>query len=265
MIGIFDSGIGGLTVVREVLKQLPQYRLVYFGDTARTPYGPKSPRTITEYALEDTEFLLKQGAQIIVVACNSVSAVATDVLKKRFRVPIFEVIAPAVRTTLALTRSRRVGIIGTRATIGSGVYERSLKALDPDIQVFSYACPLLVPLVEEGWLKRPETKQIVRKYLYPLKRQQIDTLVLGCTHYPLLKGIIQTKIGRRVRVIDSSQEAAGWVKNFLDENPVLAGRLSPAAGEGGGHRFFVSDLTPNSEVIAREFLGRPITLEVAGG
>lgn len=265
MIGIFDSGIGGLTVVREVLKQLPQYRIVYFGDTARTPYGTKSPRTITEYALEDTEFLLKQGAQIIVVACNSVSAVAADVLRETFRVPIFEVIAPAVRTTLALTRSRRVGIIGTRATIGSGVYERSLKALDPEIRVYSHPCPLLVPLVEEGWLRRPETKQIVRKYLYPLKRQQIDTLVLGCTHYPLLKGIIQTKIGRRVRVIDSSQEAAGWVKAYLEENPLLAGRLSPAAGEGGGHRFFVSDLTPNAEAIAREFLGRDITLEVAGG
>ena len=263
MIGIFDSGIGGLTVVREVLKQLPRYRIVYFGDTARTPYGPKSPRTITEYALEDTEFLLKQGAQIIVVACNSVSAVATEVLREKFRIPIFEVIAPAVQTTLALTRSRRVGIIGTRATIGSGVYERSLKTVDPDIQVYSYPCPLLVPLVEEGWLKRPETKQIVRKYLYPLKRQQIDTLVLGCTHYPLLKGIIQSKIGRRVRVIDSSQEAAAWVKTYLDENPVLAGRLTPAGVEGGGHRFFVSDLTPNSEAVAREFLGREIRLEAA--
>jgi glutamate racemase len=265
MIGIFDSGIGGLTVVREVLKQLPQYRIVYFGDTARTPYGPKSPRTISDYALEDTEFLLNQGAQVIVVACNSVSAVATDVLKERFRVPIFEVIAPAVRTTLALTRSRRVGIIGTRATIGSGVYERSLKALEPEIQVFSYPCPLLVPLVEEGWLKRPETIQIVRKYLYPLKLQQIDTLVLGCTHYPLLKGIIQTKIGRRVRVIDSSQEVAAWVKAYLEENPDLAGKLSAAEGEYGGHRFFVSDLTPNSETIARDFLGRAINLEVAEG
>ncbi|MBI5583996.1 MAG: glutamate racemase [Deltaproteobacteria bacterium] len=264
MIGIFDSGIGGLTVVREVLKQLPRYRIVYFGDTARTPYGPKSPRTIIEYALEDTEFLLKQGAQIIVVACNSVSSVATAVLKERFRVPIFEVIAPAVRTTLALTRRRRVGIIGTRATIDSGVYERSLKALDPEIQVFSHPCPLLVPLVEEGWLKRTETKQIVRKYLYPLKLKQIDTLVLGCTHYPLLKGIIQTKIGRRVRVIDSSQEVAAWVKTYLEENPTLAGSLSAAEGEGGGHRFFVSDLTPNSEAIARDFLGRPITLEMAG-
>ncbi|HSO71582.1 MAG TPA: glutamate racemase, partial [Thermodesulfobacteriota bacterium] len=169
MIGIFDSGIGGLTVVREILEQLPEYPIVYFGDTARTPYGTKSPKTITEYAIEDMEFLLAQGAKIIIIACNSVSSVAADILREKFNVPIFEVIAPAVQKTLEVTRNSRVGVIGTRATIGSGVYERSLKTLRADIQVFSQACPLLVPLVEEGWLKRPETKQIVRKYLFPLK------------------------------------------------------------------------------------------------
>jgi glutamate racemase len=262
MIGIFDSGIGGLTVVRAVLEKLPEYRIVYFGDTARSPYGPKSPKTIIEYARENTEFLLAQGAKIIVVACNSASSVAFESLKDRFSVPIFEVIHPAVKKTLEVTRKERIGVIGTRATVGSGIYERLLKEARPDIEVFSEACPLLVPLVEEGWLKRPETKRIVRKYLFSLKMKQVDTLVLGCTHYPLLKPIIAAKMGKRVRVIDSSQEAALWVKDFLERNPEISSGLSRASVEDG-HRFFVSDLTPNFERIAKEFLGRPITLELA--
>jgi glutamate racemase len=262
MIGIFDSGIGGLTVVREVLEKLPQYRIVYFGDTARTPYGPKSQKTIVEYAIEDTEFLLSQGAKIIIVACNSVSSVAFETLKERYNIPLFEVIQPAVDKTLRLTRKERVGVIGTRATVGSGIYERLLKKVRPKIQVFSQACPLLVPLVEEGWLRRPETKRIVRKYLSPLKMKQVDTLVLGCTHYPLLKPIIQDKMGKRVQVIDSSQEVALWVKETLETHPEISGRLTPIDGQNG-HRFFVSDLTPNFELIAKRFLGRPIQLELA--
>jgi glutamate racemase len=262
MIGIFDSGIGGLTVVREVLDKLPQYRIVYFGDTARTPYGTKSQKTIKEYSIEDTEFLLAQGAKVIVVACNSVSSVAFDTLRERFSVPVFEVIRPAVEKALGLTRKQRIGIIGTRATIGSGIYERLLKESRPEVEVFSHPCPLLVPLVEEGWLNRPETKRIVRKYLSPLKMKQIDTLVLGCTHYPLLKSIIEPKMGKRVRVIDSSQEVALWVKDYLEKHPEVAGGLTPTEGQEG-HRFFVSDLTPNFEQIAKQFLGRPIKLELA--
>jgi glutamate racemase len=262
MIGIFDSGIGGLTVVREVLDKLPQYRIVYFGDTARTPYGAKSQKTIIEYATEDTEFLLSQGAKIIIVACNSASSVAFETLRERFSTPIFEVIRPAVEKTLGLTKKQRVGVIGTRATIGSGIYERLLKEARPEVQVFSQACPLLVPLVEEGWLKRPETKRIVRKYLFVLKMKQIDTLVLGCTHYPLLKPIIQAKMGRRVSVIDSAQEVALWVKGYLNKNPEIADSLTPVE-EQSGHRFFVSDLTPTFEHIANQFLGRAIKLELA--
>jgi len=262
MIGIFDSGIGGLTVVREVLEKLPQYRIIYFGDTARTPYGTKSQKTIIEYAIEDTEFLLSKGAKVIIVACNSASSVAFETLKERFKVPLFEVIQPAVEKTLRLTQKQRIGVIGTRATVGSGIYERLLKEADPGIQVFSQACPLLVPLVEEGWLKRPETKRIVRKYLSPLKMKQVDTLVLGCTHYPLLKAVIQAKMGKRVRVIDSSKEVALWVKDYLERNPEITGSLTPATGQDG-HRFFVSDLTPSFEHIANQFLGRPIRLELA--
>jgi glutamate racemase len=261
MIGIFDSGIGGLTVVREVLEKLPQYRIVYFGDTARSPYGTKSQKTIIEYSIEDTEFLLSQGAKVIIVACNSASSVAYETLKQRFDVPVFEVIQPAVDKTLGLTRKQRVGVIGTRATIGSGIYERLLKERRSGIEVFSQACPLLVPLVEEGWLKRPETKRIVRKYLFPLKMKQIDTLVLGCTHYPLLKPLIEPKMGKRVQVIDSSQEVALWVKEYLESHQAVAETLTLNEGQDG-HRFFVSDLTPNFEQIATQFLGRPIRLEL---
>lgn len=262
MIGIFDSGIGGLTVAREILQKLPQYRIVYFGDTARTPYGTKSPKTIIEYAVEDTEFLIAQGAKIIIVACNSASSTAFEALRERFTLPLFEVIHPAVEQALRLTRKQRVGVIGTRATVGSGIYERLLKEKRPEIQVFSQACPLLVPLVEEGWLKRPETKRIVRKYLSPIIQKQVDVLVLGCTHYPLLKPIIQAKMGKRVAVIDSSREVALWVKTYLEEHPEVAETLTPSEG-GEGHRFFVSDLTPNFEHIAQQFLGRPIRLELA--
>lgn len=262
MIGIFDSGIGGLTVAREILEKLPQYRIVYFGDTARTPYGTKSPQTIIEYAVEDTEFLISQGAKIIIVACNSASSTAFDILEHRFSFPMFEVIRPAVNQALRLTRKQRVGVIGTRATVGSGIYERLLKEKRPEIQVFSQACPLLVPLVEEGWLKRPETKRIVRKYLFPIIQKQVDVLVLGCTHYPLLKPIIQAKMGKRVAVIDSSQEVAFWVRDYLERHPEIAETLTPSR-EGEGHRFFVSDLTPNFEQIASQFLGRPIKLELA--
>jgi glutamate racemase len=259
MIGIFDSGIGGLTVVRAVLEKLPQYRMVYFGDTARTPYGTKSQKTIIDYSIENTEFLIAQGAKIIIVACNSASSVAFETLKERFAIPIFEVIHPAVEKTLRVTKKQRIGVIGTRATVGSGIYERLLKEARPEIEVFSEACPLLVPLVEEGWLNRPETKRIVRKYLFSLKMKQIDTLVLGCTHYPLLKPIISAKMGKRVQVIDSSQEVALWVKEFLEKNPEISGDLTLTAEEKG-HRFFVSDLTPTFEQIASQFLGRPIQL-----
>jgi glutamate racemase len=155
-----------------------------------------------------------------------------------------------------------VGVIGTRATIGSGIYERLLKEVRPEIQVFSQACPLLVPLVEEGWLNRSETKRIIRKYLSPLMMKQVDTLVLACTHYPLLKPIIQAKMGKRVQVVDSSKEVALWLKDYLERNPKISESLTPAA-EQDGHRFFVSDLTPNFELIANQFLGRPIKLELA--
>ncbi len=258
MIGVFDSGIGGLTVLRELVRRLPGYRFVYFGDTACTPYGTKSPETIIRYAIEDTEFLLRRGARIIVVACHSASSVATEALKERFPgVPIFEVVTPSVKKTLQVTRRKVIGVIGTRATIQSGIYERLLRERDPEVRVYGNACPLLVPLVEEGWLKKPETRRIVKKCLLPLRMKGIDTLILGCTHYPVLRKIIQEKAGRRITLVDPAEEVAEEVRAFLSRK-----EGSPAVDleKDGEPLIFVSDLTPAFEDIARIFLGRRVKL-----
>jgi glutamate racemase len=257
LIGVFDSGIGGLTVVRALKRHLPEYDILYFGDTARTPYGTKSPETVVQYAIEDAEILLQRGAQILVVGCNTASSVATDILKERFDVPIFEVISPAVLEAVSGPKTRRIGIIGTRATINSGVYEEKIRAARPDMKVYANACPLLVPLVEEGWFKKAETRRIVKKYLHPLKLKQIDTLILGCTHYPLLKEIIQAKIGKRVRVIDSSEALSVLVKDFLYDNPRIAGSLK----KQGSCQFYVSDVTEPIQKLARSILKTASRLE----
>ncbi|MDJ0854438.1 MAG: glutamate racemase [Desulfobacterales bacterium] len=257
MIGVFDSGIGGLTVVRALMARLPGFDITYFGDTARTPYGSKSRRTVIGYAVENTEFLLAQKARAIVVACNTASSFATDVLRERFQVPIFEVVTPAAEMAVAQTRKGVIGIIGTRATVNSGIYPRVIQSLRPDCRTYTQACPLLVPLVEEGWLQKPETAMIVKKYIRPLKVRQIDTLILGCTHYPLLQELIQAKAGRRVRVIDSSGGVAAAVAAHVRQHAAEAARWSQA----DAHRFFVSDATPHFETIARGILKRPIRLE----
>lgn len=261
MIGVFDSGVGGMTVARAIEKILPNNRLIYFGDLARAPYGPKSSEAIIEYSRQNTKFLLSQGAKIIIVACNSAASVASDVLKKEFTVPIFEVITPAVDKVVATTRTGRIGVIGTRATIKSGVYEKKIKEFDARYQVFSMACPLLVPLVEEGWLNKLETKMIIRRYLHPLKLRNVDSFVLGCTHYPLLKNLIQPRIGKRVKIIDSSEEIAAGLKGFFDSNPKFAAELS----QDGNNLYFVSDVTDAAKETARRIFNRDIELiKVAG-
>lgn len=255
MIGIFDSGIGGLTVVREVFKQLPQYQIIYFGDTARTPYGNKSKELITKYAFEDTDFLLGKGANLIIVACNTVSAVASEELKNKYKdIPIFEVITPAVDKAIKVTQNKRIGVIGTRTTVNSRVYENKTKATGDGFQIFGKACPLFVPLVEEGWAERPETKMIAKKYLHSLKMQQIDTLILGCTHYPLLKDLIQVKIGKKVRLVDPAEETVLSVKKFLDEHSEMEKILQ----KGSNHEFYFSDITQNLKNIASNWLSQPI-------
>ncbi len=257
MIGVFDSGIGGLTIVKELLKKLPGLSLIYFGDTARTPYGTKSPETIIAYAIQDTEFLLEHGARLIVVACHSASSVATESLRQRFpEVPIFEVVTPSVKKALQVTRKKIIGVIGTRATISSGIYQRKVAELDKEVKVYGNACPLLVPLVEEGWIKKPETRRIVKKCLIPLKMRGIDTLVLGCTHYPVLKPIIQAKAGKRVTLVDPAEEVAEQVADFLKKEPAILAQLT----RGEEHKIYVSDLTESFERIARLFMGQKVKL-----
>ncbi|MBU4257851.1 MAG: glutamate racemase [Proteobacteria bacterium] len=257
MIGIFDSGIGGLTVVKALMEHLSGYDIIYFGDTARTPYGTKSSETVKKYALENTDFLLSKGAKIIVIACNTASSVATESVTENFNIPIFEVITPAVELSINTSHKLCIGIIGTRATVKSGIYEKKIREMKPKAKVYSKACPLLVPLVEEGWLKKPETKMIVKKYLHPLKVRQIDTLILGCTHYPLLKDIIQKKIGKKVNIIDSSIAVASKVKAFLENHQNINNMLS----KKGMYRFFVSDVTEQFEKTAKSMLKIDIRLE----
>ncbi len=254
MIGVFDSGIGGLTVVRALMDKLPGYDLTYFGDTARTPYGNKSPETVIRYAVENTAFLLNKRAGIIVMGCNTASSIAADAVTEKFNVPVFEVVTPAATWAAAASKTRRIGVIGTRATVGSGIYEKKIKALRPDVTVYSRACPLIVPLVEEGWTGKPETRMIIKKYLHPLKVRKIDALILGCTHYPVVKEIIQRKIGKRVRIIDSSVAAADAVSARIDHDSDLDRRL----GKNGNAAFYLSDVTPHFQDAARKILGRPI-------
>jgi len=261
MIGIFDSGVGGLTVARAIMKQIPGYDIVYFGDTAHTPYGSKSAETVIGYTINNIEFLLSRGAQLIVIACNTASSVVTTPILKRFSVPIFEVITPAVELAVQASRNLSFGIIGTRATVTSGIYEKKIIENQPQARVYSIACPLLVPLVEEGWLNKAETAMIVKKYLKPLKSRQIDTLILGCTHYPLLKKVIQRKIGRRVQLIDSSISVSKSIKAFLGANSEIDRRL----GRNDQLKLFVSDVTDQFKKIAEMTLKTNITFECVRG
>ena len=249
-IGVFDSGIGGLTVVRALRRHLPFENVVYFGDTARVPYGPKSPQVVREYAAQDADFLLSHGVKMIVVACNTVSAVALDVVNKRARVPVLGVIAPGAVAAAAATARKRIGVIGTQATIGSGAYVHALRQLDAGITVFSAPCPLFVPLAEEGWVDHPATQLIAREYLFPLKLEKIDTLILGCTHYPVLRSAIGAVMDAGVALIDSGEAAAQEVGRTLDTEG-----LRNASRQRANLKFFVSDLPAKFAEIGERFLG----------
>ena len=259
MIGIFDSGVGGMTVMRAVEQRLPDIPIIYLGDLARTPYGSKSARAIISYSVENTAFLLEKGAELIVIACNSAASTPLETLRQEFSVPIIEVITPAAQQAAQLTRSGRIGVIGTSATVRSGVYARLITGGNPNFKVYSQPCPLLVPLVEEGWLARRETKMIVKRYLHPLRQKQIDTLILGCTHYPLLKDLIQPRIGTRVRLIDSSLAVAEHVGAFLAENP----NLCRARGPSPTRTHYVTDVTEAAQRTANTIFQRTITLQPA--
>jgi len=254
MIGIFDSGLGGLTVARAIMRRLPNWPLVYFGDTARTPYGNKSKRVIEQYAIENTKFLLGRGAKAIVIACNTASALAYDMLKKKFDAPIFEVITPAVEEAIKVTKNGRIGIIGTRATISSGVYERKLETCNLKLVTFFQACPLLVPLIEEGWAAKAETKSILEFYLKPLQAKKIDTLILGCTHYPLLKPLIKKIMGASVTLVDSAEAVASEVARYSQSVSSVSKKSAD---------FFVSDITPHFQSMAEKWLGQKIKIQIA--
>lgn len=255
MIGIFDSGIGGLTVLKALKEMLPQYSYLYLGDTARTPYGNKSPEMVTNYAMQNTKWLLAHGAKIIVVACNTASALATETLKKQFsEVPIFEVIEPAAHEANIKTKNRNIGVLATRATIASGIYERTLKNLNPNLKITSVAAPLLVPLIEEGWINDTETMHIAHRYLMGL--ENIDTLVLGCTHYPLLAPIIQKLIGKKIILVSSGTAVAEEIKQFLVANTKIAQQLLI-----GKSKYVATDLTPQLNSLASAWLGEAVQFE----
>jgi glutamate racemase len=251
-IGVFDSGVGGLTVAKELIRQLPFEDIIYFGDTARVPYGIKSKETVIRFSIENILFLLKQDVKLICIACNTVSSVALPALKNHFKVPIVGVITPGVREAVYATRNKRIGVIGTKGTIKSRAYENQIRQLDPTIKVIACACPLFVPFAEEGWLSGEVVLEVARTYLKPLRDARIDTVILGCTHYPLLKPVIRKVLGKNVTLIDSAKQVAIEVKKILDAEGMLN------TGRHGKHKFYVSDNPDWFSDLAKRFLGEPV-------
>jgi glutamate racemase len=252
-LGVFDSGIGGLTVARALFERLPRESVIYYGDTARVPYGPKSPETVRRYSAEILAYLLQRGVKAVVVACNTSTAHALDSLRARAPVPVVGVIEPGARAAIAATKSGAIGVIGTAGTIASGAYERAIKALRPDARVHAQPCPLLVPLVEEGWFDHPAAELIAREYLEPLRKAGVDVLVLGCTHYPLLKPLLARVMGSGVTLVDSAEETAKAVASELEARGLLA------SGGSHEHRFVVSDDEPHFRKVGARFLGEKLT------
>ncbi|MCD7777741.1 MAG: glutamate racemase [Clostridiales bacterium] len=248
-IGIFDSGVGGLTVVKQVIKAMPGEDTVYFGDTARVPYGSKSKETVTEFSRQIMRFLLKQDVKAVIIACNTVSSNSYHDLEAEFNIPIIEVVSPGVESCLAVTKTNRVGVIGTAATIKSGAYEHRLKAARPEIQVFQKSCPLFVPLAEEGFTENDIAKLTVKTYLKELKDKNIDSLILGCTHYPMLKKTIGEYMGEEVKIVDPATETAHKMKDFLESRNMTSGK------EKGSHIFYCSDNCSQFNMICNKNLG----------
>jgi glutamate racemase len=249
-IGVFDSGIGGLTVAAALRELLPAERIFYVGDTARVPYGGKSAATIERYSFEISRMLLEEGAKLIVVACNTASALAVASLEARLDVPVVGVIRPGAAAAVAATRSKRVGVIGTRATVQSRAYERAIHALDSSVQVDAQACPLLVPLIEEGWLDDPVTDDVIARYLDPMLSNGVDTLVLGCTHYPLLHAALERRAGSGVRLVNSARNCALEVRSVLTEDGLAA-----PLDETGGMRVVLTDPSTGFLRVAESALG----------
>ena len=252
-IGMFDSGIGGLTVLKEVRQFLPHEHIIYLGDTARVPYGNRSPRTVTRYSLENTRFLLSKGIKMLIVACNTSSAIALPVLKRELPIPVVGVIDPPSREAVRRTKSKRIGVIGTRATINSHAYVKAIKRLDPSIEVLSKACPLFVPVVEEGLEEDEVARVVVKKYLEEFKDSGIDVLVMGCTHYPILECQIRELLGDAVYIVNTGRETSRDVQRVLE-------RHHAAKGSGrGGCCYFVTDAPDKLSDLGGRVLGAPLT------
>ena len=252
-IGVFDSGVGGLTVAREIMRQLPNESIVYFGDTARVPYGSKSKGTIIKYSKQIVRFLLTKNVKAIVIACNTASALALDELQKEFDLPIIGVVKPGAKTAVSNTTTKRIGVIGTEGTVHSQIYTKVIHEYDPEAVVISKPCPLFVPLVENGFIHKDDqiVRLTIKHYLTELVENDIDTLILGCTHYPLLADAISSVIGNSIELIDSGYETALYTKKVLGENNLLNNST-----EQGASSFFVSDTPEGFESVAELFLGK---------
>ncbi len=252
-IGVFDSGIGGLTVVKRLAAMLTNENIIYFGDTARVPYGSKSNSTVIDYSVQNTNFLLSKDVKAVVVACNTASSVAIGNLQNEFKIPIIGMIEPGAEMAIGKTKNKKIGVIGTRSTINNKAYSKKIKSIDPTINVYEQACPLFVPLAEEGWTNHKATSEIAKEYLKELHEFDIDTLVLGCTHYPILSNVIQKVMGPNVTLIDSGIASAEVVKNKLKQN-----NLESDSTEKGICEFFVSDIPITFKSVAELFLGQQI-------
>ena len=237
-VGVFDSGVGGLTVVREIIRQLPNENIVYFGDTARVPYGSKSQKTVIRFSEQIIRFLKTKQVKAIVIACNTASALALDIVREEFDVPILGVVAPGARAAVKATRNRKIGVVGTDATVRSGVYTKVIQGMDPQIQVIEKACPLFVPLVEEGFKEHEVTREIIEYYLESLRATDIDAMILGCTHYPLLRSRIRAYMGKEIQIVNPAYETAIDLKTLLEDQDMANKGSDPA---GSRYEFYVSD------------------------
>ncbi len=253
-IGVFDSGIGGLTVVRAIMEQLSHESIIYFGDTARVPYGVKSAETVSRYAAQITKFLLEKEVKLLIVACNTMSSIAYRTIEELSPVPVLDVVDAGARSAAVETRNKRVGVIGTPATINSSAYSKAISKYGPEIKIFSRPCPLFVPLVEEGWLDNEVVRLTAREYLTPLIQENIDTLVLGCTHYPLLKPLLQEVMGEHTSLVDSAQAISWQTRELLAESQLLkAEKAAP------GYSFYVTDVPLRFQAVGERFLGMKLS------
>jgi len=253
-IGIFDSGLGGLTVLKALEKELPDESFIYFGDTAHLPYGTKSIQTILSYSNQIAEFLLKHDVKLIIIACNTASSIATTSLREKFSIPIFGVIKPCIKKAISFYRGGKIGIIGTESTISSNSYVNTFMQLSPKIEIIQRACPLFVPLIEENWINQPTTIEIAEIYLKIFEKKQLDALILGCTHYPIMESLIQQIIGDSVKLISSGPPIASHINKFLTKNKIKSDNKHTKT-----ESFFVTDSPEKFTQLGSQFLGRKLT------